>query len=354
MGNLGDNFSHRGLTTLLKKKFFNIDLETVELRRFYQNASQNNLLFDNSFASLANSYDLVIIGGGGYFKQNFSQTSSATTFDFSKSFLNKLKAPLVFNSIGGVDNVSSNHPDNNDKFISFLNQIKKRENIVINLRNDGSKENILSIDKKFDFSNSFFSVLDCAFHSEFKIKGKKEKDYILINLGWDQVENLFNKSENFYELFSEFLLKTYSEKEIILRFIPHIYKDFKSISKVLDKMPDDFVRYKTEVCSLSFDYKSLINTAQNYLFANEIYAGRFHSNILGIKFKKKVTPLYRFKRVDDMYESITEDKGIKTSFKNLEFNYYDLSHRKFEKEMRDKIKMSEKNFNKALAKIIDE
>lgn len=66
IGNIGDNASHAGLYNILDKFSEPYLVDCVEIREFYLNYKAGPIkIFDESFVSCANKYDLVVIGGGG-------------------------------------------------------------------------------------------------------------------------------------------------------------------------------------------------------------------------------------------------------------------------------------------------
>ena len=65
-GNIGDILNHEGFYYSFDDILSNAIIDKFEIRRFYLNAS-DRLYFDSSFAKKLNSYDLIILGGGGFF-----------------------------------------------------------------------------------------------------------------------------------------------------------------------------------------------------------------------------------------------------------------------------------------------
>ena len=95
-GNIGDNINHIGFRPWLEKL---IGLEvlwtSLEIRKFYWN--QTN--WDQSFVDYANSFDLVVIGGGNYFELWVDKSPTGTSIEIEPFLFEKIKTPVFFNAL---------------------------------------------------------------------------------------------------------------------------------------------------------------------------------------------------------------------------------------------------------------
>ena len=102
-GNIGDLFSHSGLKFILDKVLFKkYSIKKLEWREFYKKNTGNKKNFDNEFVRKINKFDLLIVGGGGYFDTSISESKTGTYFDISKSCYDKINIPVIFSSIGAI------------------------------------------------------------------------------------------------------------------------------------------------------------------------------------------------------------------------------------------------------------
>ena len=97
-GNIGDCANHAGFRREWERQIGSAEFENLEMRYFYQ--SWNQCKFDESFAQLANQYDLLIFGGGGFFELKWDYSSTGTTIDLPERILEKIRTPILFNCIG--------------------------------------------------------------------------------------------------------------------------------------------------------------------------------------------------------------------------------------------------------------
>lgn len=133
-GNIGDCANHTGFRSEWKRQIGEDIFENLEMRYFYR--SWNQRKFDESFIRMANEYDLLIFGGGGFFELNWDYSATGTTIDLSKEVLEKIEIPILFNCIG--TNAAKGASESTvKKFDLFLEYVIKRGNFV-SVRNDGS------------------------------------------------------------------------------------------------------------------------------------------------------------------------------------------------------------------------
>lgn len=165
-GNIGDIFNHAGfyqyLDKILNKEY---SIEKVELRDFYYSA-KNKKNFDKVFADYINTFDLCIIGGGGFFDAQWENSQTGTTLDFSDNFIDCIKIPVIVNAMGYHEYPDKTNEIIRQKFNHFLNKIVDKRNWLVSVRNDGSFERIekqyknIALDKILKVpDNAFFTML---------------------------------------------------------------------------------------------------------------------------------------------------------------------------------------------------
>src|SRR5690606_38727268 len=137
-------------------------LDQLEIRRFYKNYTLGDKLnFDFEFAKFVNTYDLLIIGGGGFLDFWIPDSQTGTTIDWSDEFISKLSVPILITSVGAMPHKPI--PDGNiEKFRKFIDRLLAREKTIIAVRNDGSLGAITEYLGK-NYAERITQVLDNAF-----------------------------------------------------------------------------------------------------------------------------------------------------------------------------------------------
>lgn len=310
IGNIGDNASHFGLRSILNTIFDKSpEIDRLEIRRFYKNYNlPDKLFFDENFVELTNNYDVVIIGGGGFFNFCIENSNTGTTLDFSDNIFLKIKTPIIISSMGILQH--QDVPEGNiQKFENFLNLILNKDNATLALRNDGSK---VIINKLF---GSKYELIPEILDNAFFYKPKKleflisEKKYILINITKDQVQmkNMIIGSVNYKFYLSEllkFIKKVIKESDLNILFAPHIFSDYIAIQELLSGINEFHLRTRIIVsphvqgdfgCNLIFNI---------YQKAEFIIGMRFHANVCSIAMEKKSVGLVALDRVDYLYKNM--------------------------------------------------
>ena len=257
-GNIGDIANHTGFYTSFRKYIdAQCRFDQLEMRQFYK--SWGIRKFDEKFASQANQYDLVVFGGGGFFRMHWDYSYTGTTIDINDEVLSLIKKPMLFNGMGvsdGGEAVESAIL----KFGNFLNKIISLEKCFVSIRNDGSSD---IIKKHFgsetckDISvvpdGGYFIIPSIRKHPEI-VSGKTN---IAICLGGDMPDVKFNEKEGhisrvkFTKKFAEYcttLLESNDNYRII--FAPHIPNDIEFIGEILTAIPDIYKRQRITVAAL--------------------------------------------------------------------------------------------------------
>jgi len=310
IGNVGDNASHMGLANILAGAFQEEPrIEKLEIRKFYKNYQlSDKLAFDEDFASYANSFDGVIIGGGGFLDYWVPNSSTGTTLDLAPTVLNKIRRPLIISSVGALPHQAI--PDGNiARFKNFLDAALSQENISIALRNDGSHENIRD-NFGTQYSESLHLILDNAFFYSPPLRERLiEHDYVAINLAPDQLNMLSNirgavDHDDFYRQIRRVVEYCIEALGLHVVLIPHIQADLKAIVRLLDSLESFTARTMVSVAPcLQGDAGSeqLFSIYRNSRF---VLASRFHANVCSAAMLKPTIGIAVLDRVGFMYDSI--------------------------------------------------
>ena len=309
-GNIGDCVSHEGLQVILSDCFETFTIDKVEIRNFYQNASLNKQYFDAGFIETCNSYDLTIIGGGGYLECNHDASQTGTTFDIDISLLDKLIKPLIFSSIGCFP-VHFISEANRAKFDAFLAAIMRNPLTTIMLRNDGSYEYVTASDQPhFD---SFAVTLDNGYFCqppEKQTLPKPHRPYIAINFGYDQIAKQIAASQTYddwdgfcADLGDQIQKLSRAHPEFSYLLVPHTPQDIYGFAILMKHLPDDFLRYHLRVSELALSAERLAYVKEIYANASLSVCGRLHSHVLGVLCSKRVLSLAPIGRVANLISS---------------------------------------------------
>lgn len=367
VGNIGDNASHMGLHNILKsivKIPFTID--EMEIRRFYKNYNlPDKMMFDSQFVHLANCYDLLIIGGGGFLDYWVANSRTGTTIDISKEDFDRLTVPTLITSIGSFPH--KDIPEGNiEKFHDFLKQIFDKDNVRIAFRNDGSADNIHRL-----FGDEFnpTTILDNGFFYKPKsdIRRLVSSEYVAINTTLDQLKmkNLSRgildiaSFENEMRRYVQFLIDN-TNYQIV--FVPHIYQDMKAISEILSGINDFYIRTRIVIAPYIQGYEGCNLLMSIYNNASLVVGMRFHTNVCSAAMGVPLISLAALERVEKAMKYIGLDNNVipvDSSFSSEiiinKMNNIDTKNRLLEEKMKSTNKTYMKMFSELkLDKIINE
>lgn len=237
-GNIGDNASHLGFYNILGKILGKYDVEQLEIRKAYKNYnSDDKLIFDSNFANLANTYDLLVFGGGGFLDYWVKDSINGTTIDIDFDILEQIKTKVLITSVGC--NPHKEVPQENyAKFEAFLNYVKKSKNIQIALRNDGSVDSIIK-DFGKEYLEGVVEILDHGYFYEPSSTNTLpiEGDYVALNITDDQLTMKggidYNRDWYYQEL--ESLIQSLANAGFKVVLVPHIHQDIEAIGTALKK-----------------------------------------------------------------------------------------------------------------------
>ena len=312
-GNIGDNANHRG-AEYLRDCFLDYEFEITrkEIREFYWKEWVFN---SDEFIREANRHDLVMIGGGNYFELWVKGSATGTSIDISIDTLKKIKSPILFYSLG-CDPGQGAAQENIDRFRDFLDYTTGSGRYFISVRNDGALENIKSLYGS-RYEGRISEIPDGGFFTYVRdidhIEIEKDKTNILINIAGDMQETRFPGScgkidyntfvKNFAELI-EGINKEY-KNNINFIFVPHIFRDIKSIYDILNEMSDKIRRKFTKVAPCLTGDKGNDYVFSLYKQSDLILGMRFHSNVCGLALNKNVIGLVNYIQIENLYKGIS-------------------------------------------------
>ncbi|MBE9585366.1 polysaccharide pyruvyl transferase family protein [Mucilaginibacter sp. JRF] len=310
-GNIGDNASHIGFDNILAQVVDgDVAVDQLEIRKFYNNYSlPDKQRFDADLAALANKYDYLFIGGGGFLDFDIKGSVTGTTIALSPEVLDLIKSPIIISSIGS--NPRNDIPEGNiDKYRAFLDAFLSAEKNFLAVRNDGSKQVLRDIIGQ-KYHDAIPEVLDHGFFYEndgsfYKPTPKK---YILINTTSDQVHmknrNIGEVSEEGYITeMGKVINYIIAETDYDIVFAPHIYSDYKAIDNLLKGVNDFYIRTRIAITPYAQGNAGCNQIFSAYRNSELVLGMRFHANVCSIAMDIPSIGLGALDRVSGLYQSM--------------------------------------------------
>lgn len=310
IGNIGDNASHMGFYSILEGLLPHHEIEQLEIRRFYKKyKNADKKYFDASFVDYANTFDLLVIGGGGFLDYWVEGSATGTTIDIDPQLLNNFTVPVLITSVGCIPHQLV-PAGNVDKFRRFLDVALGNPRILIAVRNDGSVYSL-----KDEVGENYLRCISEVADHGFFYKAPSDQSmlvdrpYAAINITNDQ---LFMHSktrsdidvEFYYAELAKVVHHIVSVKKMDVVLVPHIHADLKAISILLDHLDDFLVRSAIRVAPCLQG-----NNGANFIFG--IYAGskfviasRYHANVCNLAVAKTTFGLGVLDRVKYLYDQL--------------------------------------------------
>lgn len=327
IGDIGDNANHIGAKHLRDNFLdFDFDITEKEIRSFYW---KEWIFNSEEFIKEANTYDLVMIGGGNYFELWVENSETGTSIDLSIDYLKQINTPILFYSLG-CDIGQGIPEDNIKKFRIFLDYLTDSNKYFVSVRNDGAIENIKSLygdrycEKIIEIPDGgFFTKVNNIEHFELE-PGKKN---IIINIAGDMLEIRFPGKDGkiSYENFiSEFatMIESLSERykdNINFIFVPHIFRDLKTIYDVIDHIQDKVRRNCIKVAPYLIGYKGHDYIFSLYNQSNLILGMRFHSNVCSYALGKNIIGLVNYIQVLNLYKNIKSEEFVEINKEGFKY-----------------------------------
>ena len=316
IGNVGDNASHAGFYTILDELLGSYQVKQVEIRTFYLNyKGSDKKTFDKHFIAYANSFDLVIFGGGGFLDYWIPGSPTGTSIGIEPGLVKKLKTLTLITSMGSLP--KKEIPEGNiDKYRSFLDNVFNSDNIKIAVRNDGSRQAIRN-DIGNTYADRISEVVDSGFFyttKEFHDKLIKH-NYIAINVATDQVEllekaNVNFSDEHFYKELGRLINAIIHRlgKHVVL--VPHLYGDLTAINRILVGLNDYDLRNYVTVGPCVQGDRGADFIFSLYKNSDGVIANRLHGNVCSLSMGKNVIGLPVLGRVKSIHESVDSKQFV--------------------------------------------
>lgn len=311
-GNFGDVLNHQGFYNTVGKALDFQSIKQIEVRRFYRNASEEErLFFNDEFVKEINSYDLFVLGGGGFFDAKWAYSNTGTTINFNDSFIEGVKVPVVVNAMGYHEFFNETTPEICAKFKFFIKKIIDK-GWFISFRNDGSQNRFRNRYGN-GFDNNIISVPDNGF---FGVDRTRTKLFDTLysddrkTIGFCITNDLFTKefngeldTESFNEHILDVLEKLAERYRVVL--FAHTPDDVALIGRFFNNLPNIVKRYNLVICPYCPNGVGSIKEMSRYYSACDVIVGmRFHSLILGLQLGKPTIAMANHPQISGLYEEI--------------------------------------------------
>lgn len=317
-GNIGDFANHQGFYKKMNEAGLYLDITELEIRKFYKNRAE--MSFDESLVDLINTYDLLILGGGGFFDLRWDDSRTGTTIDFSEKIIEDIKIPVLVNAMG-YHEMGEISELNVKKFDDFLRVITKKKNWFVSVRNDGTYDrlsrrydNVVSEIMKVPDSGFFYRAKE---YSQLSLK-KEDAVWVGLNITNDEFSSVFNNgidTDIFNTKLSKWvneILKENNQYKII--FFPHTHQDVTTIGKLMEKIDDKFKRERIMVAPFLTGEDSLEQVFDLYRICACVIGMRFHTNVCCIAENIPTIGLAGHEQISSLYDELgLSDRCIKVN-----------------------------------------
>lgn len=304
-GNIGDLANHAGARRMLAEQLgFALEFTDLEIREFYWKQRS----FDDDFVDYANSFDLVIIGGGNYFELWVDHSATGTSIDLSPERLAKLKVPTLFFALG-VDTGQGYSAKSAERFNAFMMTVLERSDLFVCVRNDGSSRALREVLGEQTAAH-IPTMPDGGFFADpagCRISDV-DRNRIGINIAGDMLERRFDRgldTEGFLRELADACCALMDAKPgLRIDLMPHIWRDSALISQLLPMIPDPYLRRRIAVGRLEPNETGLVDFLQAYRGVDLVLGMRFHANVCPIGMGVLSRGLLNYPQVEYLYEEI--------------------------------------------------
>lgn len=304
-GNIGDLANHAGARRMFAERLgFGLEFTALEIREFYWKQRS----FDDVFVDYANSFDLLIVGGGNYFELWVDHSATGTSIDITPERLAKLKVPTLFFALG-VDTGQGYSAQSAKRFNAFMETVLERRDLFACVRNDGSTRSLREV--LGDQTAAHIPTMpDGGFFAD--PAGCRQVDghsgRIGINIAGDMLERRFDRgldTEGFLrELANACCALMDAEPDLRIDLMPHIWRDSALIAQLLPMFPDPYLRRRVAVGRLEPGETGLSGFLQSYRGFDLVLGMRFHANVCPIGMGVPARGLLNYPQVERLYDEI--------------------------------------------------
>lgn len=304
-GNIGDLANHAGARRMMVEQLgFTFEFTDLEIREFYWKQRS----FDDAFVDYANSFDLLIIGGGNYFELWVDHSSTGTSIDITPERLARLTVPVAFYALG-VDTGQGYSIRSAQRFSAFITALLDRCDRFVCVRNDGSRRALCEVLGE-ETAARIPTMPDGGFFADPAGCRLPQSNHgrIGVNIAGDMLERRFDRglsTEGFLRELAD-ACRDLMDVQPALRIdlMPHIWRDSALIAQILPMIPDSYLRRRVAVGRLEPGESGLADFLQSYRSFDLVLGMRFHANVCPIGMGVPARGLLNYPQVERLYEEL--------------------------------------------------
>lgn len=311
VGNIGDLANHAGARRLLAAHLpYCFEFTELEIREFYWKQRS----FDAAFVDYANTFDLLIIGGGNYFELWVDHSQTGTSIDIAPHLLGRLTVPVLFHSLG-VDTGQGYTETSASRFTAFMNTVLERDSMFVSVRNDGSKRALHEV-LGTEMARRVPMMPDGGFFAGASTAPRTDNisPCVGINIAGDMLEKRFDRGLDVDGFLTEMasaccqLMDNHPELRVVL--MPHIWRDVSLVSQLLPRIADNYLRRRVAVGRLEPTQRGLDDFLASYRAFDLVLGMRFHANVCPIGMGVPTRGLLNYPQVQLLYDELELPKCL--------------------------------------------
>ena len=348
-GNIGDLINnsciHEQLNSIDGLEFVFVE---EEIRQYY-----GGIVFSEGFIEYVNSFDLFLVGGGSFFDLWVTNTNSGVTINLSEEQCKKITTKVLFYGLGCKEDFGIGE-GSVAKFQKILDCVNKQENIMVSVRNDGTKEMFSKLFPEHLLKNvSLIPDNGFFFNISKRLKGICGSPVIGINIGGDNLDvSRYNKDVTYSQFLNtlvETITHVYKNNNAKFILFSHIYKDIKVIHDICELLDDVIIRNNVTCAPYNSGDTGYVfeHILPLYKMCDVVITNRFHGNIIAIGNNIPSIGLGDLKTIENLYKSLgLEHRCIDTKTKDCKKELISLIESSLEDK--DNIKQSYKKIVESL------
>lgn len=306
-GNIGDLANHAGSRLMFARHLdFDLSYTELEIREFYW----KQRAFDDAFVHYANSFDLLLIGGGNYFELWVQNSATGTSIDIAPDKFAMLTVPTAFYALG-VDTGQGYTDQTASRFRAFVTSIMSRKTMFVCVRNDGSSLALHEVLGQ-EMARQIPVMPDGGFFAASQTRVTDapipHRHRIGVNIAGDMLDQRFHGADSHHGFLAGLaktftkLLDTHEDLEIEL--VPHIWRDVVLISELLPLIQDQYMRRRVSIAPLMPVHSGLNDFLQRYGRYDLVLGMRFHANVCPIGMGVPTLGLLNYPQVALLYKEL--------------------------------------------------
>lgn len=346
--NIGDGANITGFQKIFTEDAatagFDVSFHDEEIMEYKPHLGEKDFNSD-TFINLANSMDLVVIGGGGFFSAFERFKNTGCHVDFTLETLKKIKTPVVYYALGFA--VYYGQAYYNTEKLDLLLRYAQEHNdkILVSLRNDGSFNRLKEL-SRVDLNGLVSVIPDGGFYVPVIDTPHPELEENRLNFGIQlagdkapmrfrdkvsfpfrvvrkllggryTIENVNHQTQALKAIarVAEWLVNEHNGNLVL---IPHIHSDLAITDRFTHLLPRDLVRFNTQIAGVYRGHEGGRKQFDLYKKLAFSIGMRFHSNVCPFGLETPSIGLVSHDQLDGLYGELGSDDFVYLNDPDLE------------------------------------